>query len=381
MKWLKKVLTSMLIISLFTACTSPVLTPNYTPSPTFTPITINASTQPPTICSSPSIEFVYAPPYNSFDDLRGKATCITLADYKVATFIFVSGYWTKPFWNSPLVSIQEDGTFVVDITTGGIDQQATKIAAFLVLNGYNPPLMSGEQELPAELFTNALAHVTVDREPIFRTVEFSGYTWRVKASESPAGPGPNYFSDREDDVWVDENGQLHLKIVQRNGRWYSTEVIANASLGYGKYVFTLASRVDQLPKEVVLGLFTWSDTAPQYNYREIDIEFSKWGEDNGQNSQYVVQPWDHPGNRYRFDSVLEGEYSTHSFEWSPTSIEFSSSNSGAEFQTWSYTGPDIPPTGDENARINLWLLNGMPPSDGLEVEVIIKSFEFIPRAK
>jgi hypothetical protein len=38
----------------------------------------------------------------------------------------------------------------------------------------------------------------------------------------------------------------------------------------------------------------------------------------------------------------------------------------------------VPPAGNGNARINLWLNGGAPPSDGEEVEVIIESFEFMP---
>ena len=35
-------------------------------------------------------------------------------------------------------------------------------------------------------------------------------------------------------------------------------------------------------------------------------------------------------------------------------------------------------TGDEQARINLWLVNGMAPTNNQEVEVVIKSFQFVP---
>ena len=38
----------------------------------------------------------------------------------------------------------------------------------------------------------------------------------------------------------------------------------------------------------------------------------------------------------------------------------------------------MPQTGDENIRLNLWLINGNPPTDNQEVEVIIKSFQFVP---
>jgi hypothetical protein len=336
-------------------------------------------------CPSP-IQFTYVPPYGGTGNLQGRVDCFRPANYKVAVYIFVSGWWTKPYWASPLTSIRADGSWTCDITTGGTDRLATKIIAFLVPNGYNPPLMSGGPTLPTELFENSVAHVEVDRDPIFKTIEFSGYTWKIKASETPVGPGPNYFSDRAEDVWVDQNGQLHLNVVYRNGQWYSTEVFTAAPLGYGVYTFTLASRVDQLDKNVVLGLFTWDDTAPQYNYREIDIEFSRWGEEAGDNAQFVVQPWDHAGNRHRFNMVLQGNYSTHSFDWSADSIMFSSFQGhaslpapGDEIESWLYTGADIPPAGAGNARINLWLLNGNPPSDGQGVEMIVESFRFAPK--
>jgi hypothetical protein len=258
-----------------------------------------------------------------------------------------------------------------------MDQNATEIAAYLVPNGYSPPLMSGGATLPADLEQNAVTRVMVDR---YRTLQFSGYTWNVKASETPVGPGSNYFSAREEDVWVDGSGRLHLRIAQHDGRWYASEVFTRDTLGYGVYTFTLSSRVDQLDKNVVLGLFTWDEAAPAYNYREIDIEFSRWGEAAGDNTQYVVQPWDHPGNRHRFDLVLAGDDSTHGFAWSADSVRFASLAGhppGAPLETWQYTGPDIPPDGAAQARINLWLYQSSSPSDGQAAEVIVEGFQFV----
>jgi hypothetical protein len=331
------------------------------------------------------IKFTHVPRYGSFEDLQGQVQCVEPADYKVAVYIYVSGWWTKPYWAWPLTPINPDGSWTTDITTGGTDQLATRIAAFLVPNRYNPPLMSGGQTLPTELFDNAVAYVMVEREPIFRQIEFSGYTWNVKASETPAGPGPNYFSDRVEDVWVDEAGRLHLRIVQRDGIWYCTEVFTEAPLGYGKYIFRLASRVDQLDQNVVLGLFTWDDTAPEHNYREIDIEFSRWGQATNDNAQYVVQPWYHTGNMYRFNMALPGNDSTHGFDWRAYRIFFQSlyghqpfpGPEDDEIAAWTYTGYDIPPAGAGNAQINLWLFNSSPPSAGEAAEVIIEAFEFV----
>jgi hypothetical protein len=306
------------------------------------------------------------------------------SDYKVAVYIYVSGWWTKPTWGSPLTPIQSDGSWSCDITTGGMDQFATQIAAFLVPNGYSPPLMAGEPALPAELFAHSVASAQVERAVPFREIEFSGRTWWVKASQSPVGPGPNYFSDREEDVWVDGAGRLHMSIVYRDGNWYCTEVISSESLGHGTYTFALSSRVDTLDKNAVLGLFTWDDAAPEHYYREIDIEFSRWGAEAGDNAQYVVQPWDHDGNLHRFRLDLAGDLSTHSFDWRAGSVRFSSFQGhgsppapGDELQSWLYAGPDVPPAGGENARINLWLMNGYPPSDGQRIEVIVDGFDFV----
>lgn len=335
----------------------------------------------------PAIEFTFVPPYGSFDNPEGRVECVDPTDYKVAVYIFVSGWWTKPTFANPLTYIQPDGTWITDITTGGSDQNATKIVAYLVPNSYNPPLMRGGQAFPKELFENSVALVMVEREAVFRRIEFSGYTWKVKASKTLVGPGPNYFSDRVEDVWVDGNGRLHLRIVQRGGRWYSTEVFTEVPLGYGKYIFHIASRVDQLDRNIVLGLFTWDTNAPEHHYREIDIEFSKWGQADNENAQYVVQPWDRVGNRYRFNMELRGDESTHGFDWRIDRIFFQSlydhqpfpGSEEDDIESWTYRGHDIPPAGEGNARINLWLLSGNPPSDGEEAEVVIEEFDFVPQ--
>ncbi len=216
-----------------------------------------------------------------------------------------------------------------------------------------------------------------------RTIRFYGYSWHVKAAETRTGPGPNYFSDEPAGVWVDKLGRLHLRIVKKGGRWYCSEVYSAKAFGYGTYTFTLASRVDRLDKNAVLGLFTWDDNAPEYNFREIDIEFSRWGDEAVANAQFVVQPWARTGNEHRFELALNSVFSTHSFQWNAGDILFSSHRGhapalGDAIETWSYAGADIPPAGAGNARINLWLMDGTPPSNGQGAEVVVESFRFTP---
>jgi hypothetical protein len=208
-----------------------------------------------------------------------------------------------------------------------------------------------------------------------RTIEFSGYTWRVKSSLAPVGPGPNCFSESPANAFVDAGGRLHLEIAPSNGRWRCAEVINTQSLGHGRYTFELGSRPDDLDANVVLGLFTWSDD-PSYSNREIDIELSRRGDAADlTNEQYVVQPYDHPGNLQRVRQPAAASC-THSFEWQPNAVTFAYSS--AKPSSWIYSGPDVPPPGAEHVRINLWLYRGALPTSGKTVEVIVNRFSFAP---
>ncbi len=114
----------------------------------------------------PEIRFTYVPEYGSNDNLRGQVLHVVPREYRVAVYIRVgSGWWTKPYFASPLTNIECDGEWVCDITTGGYDSQANKIAAFLVPADYNPPHASGDTSLPSEIFQDAVGYVEVSRTP------------------------------------------------------------------------------------------------------------------------------------------------------------------------------------------------------------------------
>jgi hypothetical protein len=330
----------------------------------------------------PSIDFTYVPSWGSSGYLRGSVQSIAPSEYRVAVYIYVEGWYNKPYWDSPLTLIGDDGSWTTDITTVETDKEATIIAAFLVPKEYDPPELHGDPVLPCELFEDSVAYTYQERTR--RVLHFSGYDWNVKYSgDSRVGPGPNYFSDAEEDVWVDAGDRLHLKIARRDDTWYATEVSTQAPLGYGKYVFHLASPVDQLDKNVVLGLSTWETVSPcGFHNREIDIEFTKWGVEGGDNAQYVVQPC----NPHPFPMDLSGDDSTHGFEWRPGRAYFQSYGGHYPFpvpeadaiEAWEYEPSCVLPAGIGNTRINLWLYEGIAPSDSAEVEVVIERFEFLP---
>jgi hypothetical protein len=232
----------------------------------------------------------------------------------------------------------------------------------------------------APVTSSGIANVPATNKSHMKTLQFSGYDWLVKTSDHRVGPGPNYFSDSADNVSVDAQGQLHLRITEREGRWFCAEVISSRSFGYGTYRFYLNTKAESVDPQTVLGMFTWNDD-PAYAHREIDIEISRWGLANNQNAQFVVQPYTRPQNIVRFQMPPALSSSVHSFSWKPDNVLFQSTAADqAVIQQHTFI-KDIPRAGGENARINLWLFAGRPPTNGKPIEVVISKFEFTPPAK
>ncbi|MCC7573118.1 MAG: hypothetical protein KO464_06985 [Candidatus Methanofastidiosum sp.] len=228
----------------------------------------------------------------------------------------------------------------------------------------------------------------------FSKLYFSGYSWYIKSADERKGPSYNYWSESDENVWVDEKG-LHLKIVESEGRWYCSEVYSEDSFGYGKYIFYLDGRPDLFDRNIVLGLFTYYYNPQVLDKNvEIDIEFSKWGSNLpnllARNSQFVI----HPVKKqtiHRYKMILNGNYSVHYFDWKKNSIEFKSLHGHNEatndrrfiIADKKFFGKNIPvPTTETKVHINLWLYDsnedkkGDPPFDREEAEIIIKSFRF-----
>ncbi len=207
-----------------------------------------------------------------------------------------------------------------------------------------------------------------------RTVAFAGYTWTVKSGYG--GPGSNYWSDSSESVWVDDNGQLHLKVRYENGVWYCSEVYLQKSLGYGKYIFHMATRPDLLKPMLVNGLFLY-----QRDQREVDIEFTKWGDPaRTNNAQYVVSPSKQSGHMYRFPLSLGNDTSTHTIQWTSSTLQFQSYDGDNLVQDWTYSGSSTKALrlGQEILHINLWIYGSPPIGVSCEQEIIIADFDFIP---
>jgi hypothetical protein len=222
-------------------------------------------------------------------------------------------------------------------------------------------------------------------EPLFyvtgahRTLEFAGYKWDVKAGFG--NPGNNLWSNDTNQVRVDENGRLHLKLQKKRNRWYASEVISQDFFGYGTYTFYIEGEPSEFDPHVVAGIFLYHDEK-----NEIDIEFSRWGDaDNYQFGNYVLQPAEFPGNQFRFPVFTTGSFTSHRIVWKPDEVLFSSWHGhhpdppeGQIIAQWQYAGRYIPINLQLRLFFNIWLFQGIQPKQDKTEKLIISNFTFEP---
>jgi hypothetical protein len=217
------------------------------------------------------------------------------------------------------------------------------------------------------------------------SILFSGYEWNVRSGRG--GPGPNSWEERN--VWLDDSGALHLKIRHSEGQWSCAEVTLQKRLGFGRYEFQVAGRIDNFDENVVLGLFNYPPRGmgPDATH-EIDIEFARWGNAKNPIGNYTVWPVEKGLKQQSksFPITLQSDQSTHRFSWTQARILFQSlagyrSDDGAELSRWEFK-PENPTARISQqpmpVHLNLWLFKGRPPNNGQEVEIVLRRFTFTP---
>jgi hypothetical protein len=214
-------------------------------------------------------------------------------------------------------------------------------------------------------------------------LSWSGYTWNVKAPAGTAGPGPNYWTGNN--VWVDANGWLHLRISKNpsNNHWECAEISSQQSFGYGTYQWQIDGPIANLDKNIVLGLFDYSGIDGR---DEIDIEFARWGNSAWPNLNYTIFPKvgdaPAPASYSQEFSTPGGTYTTHRFKRTSTSVVFKSlygfqSGDTNLFLTKTFNSPGTSiSTKSMPVLLNLWCYNGLAPSNGQSVEIVIHNFKF-----
>lgn len=214
------------------------------------------------------------------------------------------------------------------------------------------------------------------------TIRFSGHEWTVRSGHG--GPGPNAWEEKN--VWLDDEGHLHLKITSREGKWSCAEVTTRQRLGFGRYEFQVLGGIDRLDDNVVLGLFNYpTPDVGEDATHEIDIEFARWGKASNPMGNYTVWPVEKTVRQTSkaFPFTLAGPTSTHRFEWNSEQVACQSwqglGDAGPPISSWPFKPADAPKRISKSpmpVHINLWLFQGKPPKDQKEVEVVVLDFKF-----
>jgi len=239
---------------------------------------------------------------------------------------------------------------------------------------------------------------------------------QIKEDTNVCGPGNNRFT--QDTVIVDQIAD-RLTLQYKNGVASEVRILLPENqrpFTYGTYSFSVESVAvknaagqvlsDILPKELVLGLFTWDDTesyAIHENFNhEVDIEISRWNCETNSDLQFLVQPPGYPQMHRMFTGDHEDEnahYSqggkVYSFDWNPAEIEWNTNagtsvNNNFVLKTEEAVFRNVPDHvqcledigGNMEVRLNLWNMLGNKSPQGLSstdvVEVVFDNFSFTP---
>ena len=217
------------------------------------------------------------------------------------------------------------------------------------------------------------------------TIDWKGHTWQLTSG----GMAGNCQGD-PNNVTLDSNGYLHLRISHDGGTWSAAELFTTDRLGFGTYQWQVDGPIDTFDPNVVLGLFPYGPAAGigSDGTNEIDIEYSRWGTATGPNGDWT----DYPASgstvgelSYTF-SLNGSTLSTSRFVWFTSSISdflFSGlvnvTTTVGSVKTWTYQPQNATMNIPQQALplgMNLWCFNA-PPSDGNPVEVVIRDFVFV----
>jgi hypothetical protein len=327
----------------------------------------------------PTIELTKIPPAaqggrERVDTIAGRVSG-SRPGQQIVVYARSGPWWVQPWPDKPFIPIQADSTWGTSTHLG------FEYAAMLVEPGYHPPPTM--DVAPSQ--GGSVVAVTIVKgsgAPQLATVKplhFSGYDWEVRTIAGDRGGINNLYDG--DNAWTDSSGALHLRIKKRGDKWSCAEVELNRSLGYGTYKVVVRDTT-HLEPAAVLSMNTFDDWGGDQHYREIDIEFGRWGDASGKNNaQYGIQPFFVPGNVAPF-TVPQGTL-THSLRWesgraSFRSVRGSEMRAGAPVVSEHIFTSGVPSSGQEKFQMLFYVVASEKSPLQNENEVVVEKFEYLP---
>ncbi|GAB4327658.1 MAG: hypothetical protein Kow0037_01390 [Calditrichia bacterium] len=224
-----------------------------------------------------------------------------------------------------------------------------------------------------------------------RSLEFGSpkIKWKVRKSRSLQAPGPNWWRNTKHTVFIDNQGQLHLKLRKIGKRWWASEILTDRKFGYGEFIFYLKGDLDKLPPQAVVGMFLYKN-----DRAEMDIELTRWGKTSEKRllnySLHTVsrsRPTKYLdyNKRFAIADLKSQRETTHKIIWKREYVEFVSysghtQDTEAEIARHRINSDEmVIPKGKMSIRVNFYWFDANYPEDGPEeYEIILNGFEYKP---
>jgi len=326
-----------------------------------------------------SIEFTKVPPAaqggrERVDTISGRVTGARPGQ-KIVVYARSGPWWVQPWPDQALLPINPDSTWSTSTHLG------FEYAALLVGPGYQPPATM--DVLPTAAGPVVLIETTKGTGPPqvapTKALAFSGHDWTVRTISSDRGGLNNLYDG--DNAWTDARGALHLRIIKKGDKWSCAEIKLTRSLGYGTYMIVTRDTA-QLEPSVVFSMTTFDDWGGAAHYREMDVEWSRWGDlSSKSNAQFAIQPFYVPGNLAPF--VAPSGTLTSSLHWESGKATFkmvrgSSLRSGAPVVAEHVFTSGIPTAATEVLQLLFYVVASDRSPLQHTNEVVIEKFEYLP---
>lgn len=222
---------------------------------------------------------------------------------------------------------------------------------------------------------------------------FSNYSWTVKETKNIADS--RYFClTSKENVRIDENGTLVLKLSKKDGVWVGGEITIDTTLGFGEYSFDASVVSGEFDANATLAFTVLNITDDYYEgMTQTGIRFTKYSEPDAANElEYFLYATDKkfaevqtPDNPF----LLSRMKSSHKIGVYPNYLYYSS-KSGAFYNEFKAIKKgnsitDLPdaitfsdPTNNLKVIISLCLAEANETVSGKEIEVLISNFKFSP---
>jgi hypothetical protein len=315
-------------------------------------------------------------------DIGGIGTVDTLSgtvrNYQPGTrlvvYVYSRGSWyVQPLTLHPFTTVENDGAWST------LTHLGSQYAAVLVMAGYHPANVL--RALPpvggSVLFLKTVPGDPSSVKPPGHLV-FSSYDWNVRQIGSDRYGTPHEY--RMSNVSLDAQGYLHLRVTRETDKWTCAEVALRNGLGYGRYDLVV-SEVEKLEPATVFDVFTSDEAGTDENHREMNTQLARWGDPDGMNAEFSVQPYYRPANNYRYSApkvplmlTLYWESGRAKFDTSRVS---GSGRNGRGIAEHTFTS-EIPGAPSESVHLNLCVFDYGKMRETSDAEVVVRSFHYLP---